>query len=67
MEGDGGAVGLAENHACLRHWMVSGPEMARLIQEFEGSTEKRQDTDGRPNEHNLSDMHRWHLLKMCGH
>jgi len=30
--------------------MVSGPEMARLIQEFEGSTDKRQDTDGRHHE-----------------
>ncbi|KAG0723071.1 hypothetical protein GWK47_043325 [Chionoecetes opilio] len=50
VKGDGGAVGLTENPAALRRWMVSGPEMARLIQEFEGSTEKRQDTDGRHHE-----------------
>ena len=30
-KGDGGAVGLTENPAALRRWMVSGPEMARLI------------------------------------
>ncbi len=31
VKGDGGAVGLTENLAALRRWMVSGPEMARLI------------------------------------
>jgi len=49
VKGDGGAVGLTENHACFRPWIY--PEMARLIQDFEGSTAKRQDTDGRPHEH----------------
>ena len=44
------AVGLTENPAVLRHWMLSHPEMAHLIQEFEGSTKKRQDTDGRQHE-----------------
>ena len=38
---DGGAVGLTENPAALRRWMVSGPEMARLIGEFEVATETR--------------------------
>ena len=42
---DGGAVGLTENPAALRRWMVSGPEMARLIGEFEVSTKKRNKTD----------------------
>ncbi|KAJ8048752.1 hypothetical protein HOLleu_01189 [Holothuria leucospilota] len=50
VRGDGGAVVLTENPAVLRRWMVSGPEMARLIQEFEGSTEQRKDTDGRHHE-----------------
>ncbi|KAG0723068.1 hypothetical protein GWK47_043326 [Chionoecetes opilio] len=50
VKGEGGAVGLTENPAALRRWMVSGPEMARLIQEFEGSAEKRQDTDVRHHE-----------------
>jgi len=31
VNGDSGAVGVTENHAALRRWMVSGPEMARLI------------------------------------
>ena len=41
VKGDSGAVGLTENPAALRRWMVSGPEMARLIGEFEVSTKKR--------------------------
>ena len=34
---DGGAVGLTESPAALQRWMVSGPEMARLVNEFEAS------------------------------
>ena len=35
VKGDGGAVGLTENQAALRRWMVSGPEVTRVIQDFE--------------------------------
>ena len=45
VKGDGGAVGLTENPAAMHRWMVSGPEIACLIGEFEGSTKKRQDKD----------------------
>lgn len=38
VKGDGGAVGLTENPAALRHWMISDPEVARLIAEFEASS-----------------------------
>ena len=50
VKGDGGAVGLTENPAALRRWKVSGPEMARLIREFEVSTMKRKKTDFRHHE-----------------
>ena len=50
VKGDGGAVGLTENPAALRRWMVSGPEMARVIGEFETSTERRKKTDTRHHE-----------------
>ena len=33
-------MGLAENASALQHWMVSGPEMARIIEEFQASTDK---------------------------
>ena len=38
VKGEGGAVGLTENPAALRRWMVGGPEVARMIKEFEDST-----------------------------
>ena len=41
VKGDGGAVGLTENPAAFRRWMVSGPEMARVIAEFQATADKR--------------------------
>ncbi|KAJ8037688.1 hypothetical protein HOLleu_18574 [Holothuria leucospilota] len=35
VEGSGGAIGLTENPSAFRKWMVSGPEQARLLEEFE--------------------------------
>ena len=32
VKGEGGAVGLAENAAALRRWMVAGSEISRMIQ-----------------------------------
>ena len=37
VKGDGGAIGLTENSSELLRWMVSGPEIARIIGEFEAS------------------------------
>ena len=31
VKGEGGAVGLIENPDALRRWMLSGPEIARLV------------------------------------
>ncbi len=35
MKGDGGAIAVTESPAAMRRWSVSGPETARLIDEFE--------------------------------
>ena len=35
VKGEGGAVGLTENPAALRRWMVVGPELSRMVKEFE--------------------------------
>lgn len=35
VKGTGGAVGLTENPVAFARWMVAGPEMARLLKEFE--------------------------------
>ena len=34
VKGDGGAVGLLHNPKALLRWMVAGPELARVIEEF---------------------------------
>lgn len=34
-KGSGGAVGLTENPSAFRKWMISGPEQARLLEEYE--------------------------------
>lgn len=36
VKGDGGAIGLTEDPAELRRWMVAGPEISRFIDEFTG-------------------------------
>ena len=50
MKANGGAVGLTENPTALRCWMVSGPEMARVMEQFEITTEKRKSNDVRHHE-----------------
>ena len=50
MKDDEGAVRLTESPAALKRWMVSGPEMARVIGELEASTEKRKKLDPRHHE-----------------
>ena len=37
VKGEGGAVGLTENPAALRRWMIAGPEVTRMVEEFENS------------------------------
>lgn len=37
IKGEGGAVGLTENPQALERWMVAGPEISRLVLEFEES------------------------------
>jgi len=39
IKGDGGAVGLTDNPSALQRWMVAGPEVARLIREFQNETD----------------------------
>ena len=35
LKGSGGVIGLTENPTALKQWMVSAPELARIIDEFE--------------------------------
>ena len=38
VKGDGGAVGLFQNEDSLTKWMVSGPEIARILAEFDAAS-----------------------------
>lgn len=48
VKGDGGAIGLTENACQLLRWMVCGPEVSRLINEFKSSEEltKKKQSEG---------------------
>ena len=39
VKGDGGAIGLTKDYTKLLRWMISGPEVSRVISEFEASQE----------------------------
>ena len=47
VKGDSGAIGLTENSSQLLRWMVSGPEVARLVNEFECSLEVEKGDQGK--------------------
>ena len=34
IKGHGGPIGLTEDQTALRRWMVAGPEISRLVDEF---------------------------------
>ena len=38
VKGDGGALGLTEDEDKFRRWMVCGPEISRMVNEFEHVT-----------------------------
>jgi len=37
IKGNGGAVDLTEDPSALRRWMIAGPEVSRVVSEFESS------------------------------
>lgn len=49
IKGDGGAIGLTEDPTALKRWMIAGPEVSRLVQDYENSSNV--------NETNLSEHH----------
>ena len=48
VKGDGGVIGITDNEAAMRCWMVSGPEVSWMLSEYEakyidtGRKERRQ-------------------------
>ena len=51
VKGGGGAVGLTENSSVLRQWMVSGPGVARFVNEFETSMPTRSAAESEEKHH----------------
>ena len=55
IKGDGGVVGITENPSALHRWMIAGPEVARLIIEFESRFPQK----------NAHLMYSMRLVRMC--
>ena len=41
IHGDGGAVGVTEDPSALRRWMVAGPKVSQLIDQYEAASEAK--------------------------
>lgn len=63
VKGDGGAIGLTENPSALHRWMVSGPEMARLINEFQISDQGKSQKSRNLNHHEDTKQKQVHFHK----
>ena len=50
VKGDGGTIGITENEGALCRWMVAGPEIARILNEFEDQFQRRKQIDARHHE-----------------
>ena len=46
IKGKGGVVGLTQNQSALNRWMTSGPEIAKMIDDFEHIVLQRSSSDG---------------------
>ena len=43
IKGDGGAIELTENEAALGRWVIAGPEITRILNDFEDSAKNISD------------------------
>ena len=48
IKGEGGVIGITENPTALLRWMVAGPELARMVTEFECVEEEHHQSDSKP-------------------
>ena len=61
VKGDGGAIGVTQNFDLLQRWTVAGPEVARVITEFESSmfSGHKENDDTRHHEQNAATQTRF--------
>ncbi|KAJ8051168.1 hypothetical protein HOLleu_04633 [Holothuria leucospilota] len=50
VKGNGRVIGITENEAALRRWMVAGSELAGIVSEFEDQFQRQKQTDVRYHE-----------------
>jgi len=51
IKGEGGAIGILDNENALLKWMVSGPRISSLIEEFEKKSFLKDEKDGGAKHH----------------
>ena len=67
LKGDGGAVGLTENDAALCRWTVTGPEIVRLLEQFESVyLEDVHDTNHHEQTHSFQCKFKQDVSRMLG-
>jgi hypothetical protein len=60
VKGVGGMIGLTENPAMLERWIVIGPEICRVVEEFTGVNDNDDDEELPHHEEGYASQHRFH-------
>ena len=55
IKGQGGIIGLTANESALNHWIVSGPEIAEMIQQFKESSKPTSEDGANEMKHHEED------------
>ena len=68
VKGSGEVIGMTENPATLRRWIVAGPEQARLLKEFESQLSNSEDAHKLHHEQCLSvqELFKKNVIDLCG-
>ena len=45
IKADGGAIGVTEDPSALRRWMISGPQVSHLVEQYEAASEAKEATE----------------------
>ena len=64
IKGEGGAIGLTEDESALRGWMVAGPEVSRLVSNYETVSGKKDVCASRKHHEETGNVQRTFLNKV---
>jgi len=67
VKGSGGAVGMTENPAALKRWMIAGPEQARIVDELEEMSNLSEEPSYHSHEQGHATQEKFHkqVSNMC--